>query len=128
MKFDLNELLNENIPLYQRAMISDFSSNEYIFGKLIGKLKENFKDYQQSEIIYITYRKEMFNYLVTIFYFDDVKITLTPIEIKVFKIWDEMKDYVRSIQVHIDDNSYQIEIKHAGVSDAFDYLAFDSYK
>lgn len=119
-------MLNENIPLYHRAMISDCSSNEYIFGKLIGKLKENFKGYQQSEIIYITYRKEMFNYLVTIFHFDDVKITLTPIEIKVFKAWDQMKDYVRSIQIHIDDNSYQIERKLAGVSDAFDYHAFDS--
>jgi hypothetical protein len=128
MNFDLNDLLNENIPLYHRAMISDCSSNKYIFGKLIGKLKENFKDYQQSEIIYITYRKEMFNYLVTIFHFDDVKITLTPIEIKVFKAWDQMKDYVRSIQVHIDDNSYQIERKLAGVSEAFDYHAFDSNK
>jgi len=88
MKFDLNDLFNENIPLYHRTMISDCSSNEYIFGKLIGKLKENFKDYQQSEIIYITYRKEMFNYLVMIYHFDDVEITLTPIEIKVFKAWD----------------------------------------
>lgn len=126
MKFDLNDLFNENIPLYHRTMISDCSSNEYIFGKLIGKLKENFKDYQQSEIIYITYRKEMFNYLVMIYHFDDVGITLTPIEIKVFKAWDQMKDYIRSIQVHIDDNSYQIERKHAGVSDAFNYNVFDS--
>jgi len=68
----------------------------------------------------------MFNYLVTIFHFDDVKITLTPIEIKVFKAWDQMKYYVRSIQIHIDDNSYKIERKLAGVSDAFDYHAFDS--
>jgi len=120
MKFDMNDLLNENIPLYQRAMITDCYSNDYIFGKLIGKLKENFKEYQQTEIIYITYRKEMFNYLVTIFHFDDARIKLTPIEVKVFKEWEQMKDYIRSIQAYIDDNSYQMERKQAGVSDAFD--------
>jgi len=128
MKFNLNDLLNENIPLYQRAMISDCYSNDYIFGKLIGKLKENFKDYQQSEIIYVIYRKEMFNYLVTIFHFDDVKIKLTPTEIKVFKEWNQMKDYVRSIQAHINDSSYQMERKQVGVSDAFDYHAFNPIK
>ena len=90
------------------------------------KLKENSKDYQQSEIIYITYRKELFNYFVMIFHFDDVEIILTSIKIKVFKAWDQMKDYVRSIQVHIYDNSYQIERKLAGVLDAFDYHVFDS--
>jgi hypothetical protein len=126
MKFNLNDLLNENIPLYQRAMISDCYSNDYIFGKLIGKLKENFKDYQQSEIIYVIYRKEMFNYLVTIFHFDDVKVKLTPIEVKIFKEWEQMKDYVRCIQVHIGDDSYQMERKQAGVSDVFDYHSSES--
>lgn len=128
MKFDMNDLLNENIPLYQRAMVTDCYSNDYILGKLIGKLKENFKEYKKSEIIYITYRKEMFNYLVTMFHFDDVKIKLTPIEIKGFKSWNQMKDYVRSIQAHIDDSSYQMERKQAEVSDAFDYHAFETIR
>ena len=123
---DENNLLNEKIPLYHRAMMSDHYSNEFIFGKLIGRLKENYKNFHKSEILYITYRKEMFNYLVTVSHFDERKIVLTPIEYNTFKDWEQMKDYVRSIQVFIDGNSYQMERKPTEHSDVFDYRITDS--
>lgn len=117
---DMDDILNENIPMVHRAMMVDHYANDFIFGKLIGKLKEEFKGFTKSDLIYITYRKEMYNYHVMVSYFDEVRVKMTSIEYRIFDNANEMKEYIGSVQAHIDDKSCHIERRTSDIPEMFD--------
>ena len=117
---DMDDLLNENIPVFSKAMMVDHYANENIFGKLIGKLKEDYQSLKKSDLFYLTYRKEMFHYQVTISHFDDVHGELTPVEYKIFKNADQLKTYIRNIQEHMGEPSHSFESRPSDMIKIFD--------
>jgi len=101
--------MNGNFPLYYQAlMVSDYVDGS-IKGKLIGRMKDDYIGIKKQDLIYIAYRKELFNYLVSVFKFDEFYGELTPIELKTFKDVNELIDYVRSIQSHVSEEVYLLE-------------------
>ena len=115
----MDDLLNENIPAFSKAMMVDHYVNENVFGKLMGKLKEDYQSLKKSDLFYLAYRKEMFHYQVTISHYD-AHGELTPVEYKIFKTADQLKMYVRNIQEHMGEPSHSFESRPSDMIKIFD--------
>lgn len=117
---EIDNLMNGNFPTnYKALLISDYA-DETTNGKLIGRLKEDFKSMKNHELIYITYRKALFNFIVNVFKFDDHHVELTPIESRAFKDINDVTNYVRSIQTHMSNEVYIHETHPIEMPEVFD--------
>ena len=117
---DIDNLMNGNFPTYYKALLISEYEDEITNGKLIGGLKEDFKSIKNHGLIYITYRKELFNFIVNVFKFDDHHIELTPIEMRTFKDINDVTKYVRSIQTHMSKEVYIHETHLIKMPEVFD--------
>lgn len=117
---DIDNLMNGNFPTYYKALLISDYTDETTNGKLIGRLKEDFKSMKNHELIYITYRKELFNFIVNVLKFDDYHVELTPIESRTFKDINDVTKYVRSIQIHLSKEVYIHEIHPIEMPEVFD--------
>ncbi|MFA6375332.1 MAG: hypothetical protein WCY04_03800 [Bacilli bacterium] len=117
---DIDSLMNGNLPTYYKAMLISDYTHETTNGKLIGRLKEDFKSMKNHELIYITYRKELFNFIVNVLKFDDYHVELTPIESRTFKDINDVTKYVRSIQTHMSREVYIHETHPVKMPEVFD--------
>ena len=116
---DIGNLMNENLPTYYKALLISGYADETTNGKLIGRLKEDFNSIKNHELIYITYRKELFNFVVNVFKFDDHHVELTPIESRTFKDINDATKYVRSIQTHMSKEVYIHETHPIEIPEVF---------
>lgn len=117
---DIDNLMNGNFPMYYKALLISDYADETTNGKLIGRLKVDFISIKNHGLIYITYRKELFNFIVNVFKFDDHHIELTPIESRTFKDINDVTKYVRSIQTHMSKEVYIHETHLIEMPEVFD--------
>ena len=116
----LDNLMNGNFPTYYKALLISEYEDEITNGKLIGRLKEDFKSMKSHELIYITYRKELFNFIVNVFKFNEHYVELTPIESRTFKDINDVTKYVRSIHSHMSKEVYIHETHPIEMPEVFD--------
>lgn len=116
---DIDDLMNENITSFSKVIMVDHYANENIFGKLIGKLKKDYLSLKKSDLFYLTYRKEMYHFHVTISHFDDVSTHLTPVEYKIFKNANQLKTYIKNIQEHMGEPSHSFERRTSNMPEIF---------
>jgi hypothetical protein len=119
MKIDFEYVMGSKTPMYYKAMMLCQYADGEIFGKLIGKMKEDYQGLRKSDIVFISYRKELFNYQVTVSKFNDDYCKLIPIDYKTFKEVDQLIEFVRSFRGHIHEEQFILENRILGTPEIF---------
>jgi hypothetical protein len=119
MEIDFEYIMDSHTPMYYKAMMLCQYADGIIFGKLIGRMKDDYQGLRKSDIIFINYRKELFNYQVTVSKFIDDYCELTSIDYKAFKEVDQLIKFVRSIQKHMCEEQYILENRVFGAPEIF---------
>ena len=119
MVIDIEYIMNSHTPQYYKAMMLCHYADDTIFGKLIGIMKEDYHGLRKSDIVFINYRKELFNYQITVSKFNEDYCELTAIDYKAFKEVDQLNDFVRSFQKHMCEEQYILENRVFGAPEIF---------
>lgn len=119
-KIDEDILFSEETPIYHKALMLGEYTKDLMNGKRIGRLGRKYKTANENNLVLISFYQEFFNYVVTVFKYNEKRNELSPISFKVFRDWDALKEFVSGIEMKYDKDFYQYEVIETGKESIFE--------